>query len=127
VNDEDFISAIFSKPDDPLPKLVYADYLDERGEGSLAFAYRWCASKGKQPRYCRYSGFSEEITLTTSTQIWWEWHFYSLALGTHNLPDALSYAIDPAGYRHSRHHSYQEAMNALARGLKSVKEMLECD
>jgi len=44
-----FLAAILSAPGDSLPKLVFADFLDECGEGSLTFAYRWCAARGKGP------------------------------------------------------------------------------
>jgi uncharacterized protein (TIGR02996 family) len=39
-----FLAAIVSRPDDDLPRLIYADYLDEQGEESRAEYIRWqCA------------------------------------------------------------------------------------
>lgn len=43
-------SPIMAAPGDGLPKLAFADFLEEEcGELSLAFAYRWCAARGKWP------------------------------------------------------------------------------
>ena len=42
---------VLDSPRDPLPKLVLADYLDERGEPVLAHAFRWCAAYKRHPEY----------------------------------------------------------------------------
>jgi uncharacterized protein (TIGR02996 family) len=34
---------------DPAPKLVFADWLQERGRDGLAHALRWCAARGRHP------------------------------------------------------------------------------
>ena len=39
------LRAVTDSPD-PAHKLVYADWLEERGEVDLAHAYRWAASRG---------------------------------------------------------------------------------
>lgn len=35
----------------PIHKMVFADYLEEQGENSLARAYHWAAKKDRHPRY----------------------------------------------------------------------------
>ena len=42
------LRAVTDSPD-PAHKLVYADWLEERGEVDLAHAYRWAASRGLHP------------------------------------------------------------------------------
>lgn len=46
--DEPFLAAIFARPADALPKLIYADRLDELGRREGAF-WRWYASSGLRP------------------------------------------------------------------------------
>jgi uncharacterized protein (TIGR02996 family) len=43
-----FRNAIFAAPDDPLPKLVLADWLDERGDPRGA-CLRWVVAHGVRP------------------------------------------------------------------------------
>jgi uncharacterized protein (TIGR02996 family) len=45
-----FLAAIAARPDDDLPKLVYADYLDEHGDPRAA-ALRWVVARGAKPAY----------------------------------------------------------------------------
>ena len=42
-------AGVLDSPRDPLPKLVLADWLDERGEPALAHCFRWCAAYGRHP------------------------------------------------------------------------------
>ena len=46
-------SAVLASPSDDLPKLVLADYLEERGEDRDAAALRWCVARGRWPRITR--------------------------------------------------------------------------
>ena len=43
-------AAVLASPRDPLPKLVFADWLDEHDEPVLAHAFRWCAAHGRHPK-----------------------------------------------------------------------------
>ena len=43
-----FRNAILAAPDDPLPKLIFADWLDERGDPRAA-GLRWLVERGVRP------------------------------------------------------------------------------
>jgi uncharacterized protein (TIGR02996 family) len=45
-----FLRAIEAAPDDPLPKLLFADHLDERGDPRAA-GLRWLVDQGKKPAH----------------------------------------------------------------------------
>lgn len=56
-----FAAAIAARPDDDLPKLVYADWLDERGRGAEAEQWRIKAAlreigEGHDVRQCEMAG-----------------------------------------------------------------------
>jgi uncharacterized protein (TIGR02996 family) len=55
---EDFLREIEDRPTDNALKCLFADWLEERGEDDLAFAFRWCAFHDKHP------------TLTDITSAW---------------------------------------------------------
>ena len=59
---------VLDSPTDPLPKLVLADYLDERGEPLLAHGFRWCAAYGRHPEWSRGSagGKAASVSMTWS-------------------------------------------------------------
>lgn len=44
-----FLAALVAAPGDPLPLLVFADYLEGRGEREWAMGCRWAARHGKRP------------------------------------------------------------------------------
>jgi uncharacterized protein (TIGR02996 family) len=44
-----FWAEVRGLPADPAPKLVFADWLAERGRDPLAHALRWCAARGRHP------------------------------------------------------------------------------
>jgi uncharacterized protein (TIGR02996 family) len=44
-----FLDDIAKSPADSTIKLIFADWLEERGESDLAFAVRWLAARGKWP------------------------------------------------------------------------------
>ena len=57
---ESFLAAILKDPSDTGLQLICADWLEERGDSSLAFALRWMVARGKFPnvspqkRVCRW-------------------------------------------------------------------------
>jgi uncharacterized protein (TIGR02996 family) len=63
---EAFLLAIFAAPDDDLPRLVYADYLDESGHGDAALRIRAeCDRKGDVPPAVRHlRGFRHDARIT---------------------------------------------------------------
>ena len=46
---EQFLREIEHAPQDNDLKRLFADWLEERGEGDLAFAFRWCAHYNRHP------------------------------------------------------------------------------
>src|SRR5262249_48658038 len=38
-------------PEDPAPKLVLADYLEEKGDVATAYALRWCVAHDRWPHH----------------------------------------------------------------------------
>ena len=118
-----FLAAILAEPGDSLPKLVFADFLDEGGEGSLAFAYRWCAARGKMPWHTSHRSIPVGER--------WSWVFPIPTVADHHamefLPRSLARGPMQQGrHDHTRHATYAEAMEALAGGLQSLRDILEC-
>lgn len=54
--DAALVAEIVADPADPLPCNVLADRLDERGQVTLAYAYRWMARTGRRPATFRFHG-----------------------------------------------------------------------
>ncbi len=46
---EAFLRAIFDAPEDDTPRLVYADFLQEQGQGEWAEFIRWQCGRGEKP------------------------------------------------------------------------------
>jgi uncharacterized protein (TIGR02996 family) len=44
-----FLEDVLARPEDPVVKLVFADWLEENGRPDLAHAYRWMARRGYRP------------------------------------------------------------------------------
>lgn len=63
---EAFLLAIYAAPDDDLPRLVYADYLEENGEPEAAHRIRTeCARKEEVPLAVRHlRGFRHDARIT---------------------------------------------------------------
>jgi uncharacterized protein (TIGR02996 family) len=47
---EAFLRSIAAKPGDGLPRLIFADWLDDNGHHNAAAGQRWAAKHGKYPR-----------------------------------------------------------------------------
>jgi uncharacterized protein (TIGR02996 family) len=50
-HDEAFLAAILEAPDDPTPRLVYADWCEENGKPDFAYALRWMLARGLAPAH----------------------------------------------------------------------------
>ena len=68
---EAFLLAIFTNPDDDLPRLVFADWLDERGEGEAAHRIRSeCGRKNDIPAaVLPLRGFHHDARITCSAEL----------------------------------------------------------
>jgi uncharacterized protein (TIGR02996 family) len=52
-----FLADIAARPDDPAPKLAYADWLREKWPGdTLAYAYEWAARRRMRPSAVTWHG-----------------------------------------------------------------------
>jgi uncharacterized protein (TIGR02996 family) len=45
-----FLRSLAAKPGDQLPRLIFADWLEDRGYHNAAAGQRWAADKGKYPK-----------------------------------------------------------------------------
>src|SRR5262245_24760592 len=73
-----FWAAVAAAPDDDLPKLVFADRLDDRGDPRAA-CLRWLVAEHKRPAFDR---------IDTKTWDWW----------SREPADPLHYALSPREY-----------------------------
>ena len=89
---------VLDSPRLKLPKLVLADYLDERGEHVLAHAFRWCAAHGRHPH----------ATANGSATGWFAGHRgwrLTPRADRSRLPWAVAQHFDPASGVLNSHHS----------------------
>lgn len=98
---QQLLAAIEADPDDALPKLVMADFLDDHGEPDLAYAYRWCANEGKWPEFDRRRRD-------------WDWWYEEARNERSNLKGGIFNQILGLAIYHSAH----DAIADLARVLK---------
>jgi uncharacterized protein (TIGR02996 family) len=92
-NEEAFWAAIAAAPDDDLPKLMFADWLDDRGD-SRGACLRWVVAEKKQPAYDK---------LDTKTWDWWAQvpadpvHHYAISPRQYVIPFNLFTRLQPFG------------------------------
>jgi uncharacterized protein (TIGR02996 family) len=108
-------AAVPAAPMDQAPKLILADYLEERGrDPHLARGLRWCAANGKWPVGPKYQG--------KKTKLEWTWYYWLTgAVRACELPGSLWRII--AGRRVGiANFGYNDAMRAdiLIRRLGSA-------
>lgn len=75
-DDAAFHAAIDVNPEDDLPRLVFADYLDETGRPELAAGYRAVAALGKVPQRVEVPVFSF-ATGREVTGEEWSWSYFT--------------------------------------------------
>ena len=128
-----FLQEIIEHPGDPAPLLVFADWLDERGEPDLAYACRWMAARGYRPSQRQRPG----IRLP-----WAWWHEASGKDGPDVLadledvrrcpeallPDLLFRAMPRGAFGgHLYYLDYLGTVRALAEGLARLRELVSLD
>jgi uncharacterized protein (TIGR02996 family) len=133
VNLEDaFVGDILRNPQDATPKLVYADWLDERGRPDLAFAYRWMATRGRHP------GLRQR---PRARKPWAWWHERSLAMeypAEHDdirrspgafLPLLVFRAMGPEDVlaAHAYYRTVGECVQGLANALKRLRDLVDLE
>ncbi len=134
---EDWCGQIMKHPEDPLPCLGYADWLEERQEGTeLAFAMRWMAKCGCRPGFReRYRSLAHggRITTRVPDAVSWCWLApdcasvdKSIVPRTCELPLTLFVAVSNSVFRgHVYYPCWRDAVEALADGLTSIRRMME--
>jgi hypothetical protein len=117
---EDLLDAAAASGGDPGPLFVCADWLEEHGEDSLAYAYRWCARRGRFP------------ALTPGRRrCWWA----TLVRGQNKpvwpqqVPRAVWDALRPrkGPGEHHNHRNAGLAFAALADALRRLREAVALD
>lgn len=107
-------AAIDSEPDNPAPLLVLADWYDDHGESSLAYACRWMAYRGKRPGVSYVGGdplsqFSPRFWPITDRD------------DTYHLPeDIMSGRYQPELIDDNREVAYRKCLEWLAGRLQSL-------
>jgi uncharacterized protein (TIGR02996 family) len=126
-----FVEAILAAPDDAAPLLIFADWLDEHGRSDLAYACRWMGYRGYRPGQRRRPRLRKP---------WAWWHDYSVEYETDpadvadilrcpraRLPDLLFRAMTGAWTPHDYHLTWPHAADALALGLKRLRDLTSLD
>ena len=138
VNEVALLRAILDDPADDLPRLAYADALEERGDPVLAHAYRWMAARGKRPHermyYLHQDGDRKWRSKVPDAYrwAWWpEWTHSSVRSrevihDCHTLPRLVFLAVS----RNRKHYfcgSLDDAVAALADGLELMRAQREAN
>lgn len=105
---EDFIATMIERKGDPATLKVYADWLEQRGECDLAYAYRWAASRGRWP---------DEYAPRR-----WYWDDVSVISGRSEIAPLVKAAIRAVGGTSyaSIPHAFSTLADALAQLRKDV-------
>jgi uncharacterized protein (TIGR02996 family) len=130
-DDRPFIDAIRAAPEDAAPLLIFADWLDERGRADLAFACRWMGYRGYRPGERRRPRLRKP---------WAWWHPRSAEFEADpedrlditrcpqaRLPVLLFQAVTGVWTPHAYYLTWQEAADALAVGLKVLRDLTSLD
>lgn len=74
-SEDEFLKAIQASPNDMLPRLVFADWLEEQGDTAGAAGQRWLAKHGKRPRHTNeMNEINSDNPLHTQLQPGYTWH-----------------------------------------------------
>src|SRR5271166_1502115 len=71
-NEEAFLAAIREFPDDNVPRLIYADWLEERGDPRAKFLRMECLLKNASPQDGKYAELKAHLR-AISSQVDLEW------------------------------------------------------
>jgi len=131
------LQAILHAPTDRAPFGIYADWLDENGEHDLAHAYRWMMARGHRPAVRNGPRVRKPFAWLVQTHSDPRFEFSSTYtppdfgpaefIESSKLPILVFHSI--AQNRQYQIHFYfrefEEAVMALARGLKNLRELSE--
>ena len=105
-------AAVKANPADGLPRLVLADWYDERGRSDLAYALRWSARRNKYPR----------VTPKGYAAVWEPYRrHYHRQDEPHLLPSTLHLRLKP----NHRAKTVEAAYMALAAALGELRRIVE--
>src|SRR5262245_56268425 len=109
-DDEAFLRAIGDRPDDDLPRLIYADYLDERGNYARAEFIRIGCQRARLG--LSHAGWhklaARELALLAGNQPDWEREFEPASIVRFDRGFAAEIEVEAAGF--ARH--YRRILNA---------------
>jgi uncharacterized protein (TIGR02996 family) len=135
---EALLARLLEHPDDWDAFGVYADALEENGQGELAFAYRWMRKNRRRPcrrfRYVSREGWTPAWTPRSVPQAYrWGWwcqgqpaYVYRRELASDEalLPRAV-WGCMKAATGHKFFPEFQEAVAGLAEALAIMRTTLE--
>lgn len=106
-----FAAALDADPSDSAARLLYADWLEERGDERAA-GYRWMAERGKWP-------------YETISRVGWRWYEDDLQSGDpaavgEELFDATPEPKDRRGYAYSSRRAAEDALAWAFAGREAV-------
>src|SRR5437870_1657420 len=99
-DDEGFLSAIKASPTEDLPRLIYADYLDDRGDHARAEFIRIGCARARQPEnYSLRRRLAErELELLADHQAEWELPYQPATLVRFDRGFVSAIEIEAAGF-----------------------------
>jgi uncharacterized protein (TIGR02996 family) len=129
--DEPFVRAIVASQEDAAPLLIFADWLEEQGRADLAHACRWMG-------YRRYRPGQRQRPRLRKPWAWWHEYSYEIESDPDDRPDIARCPhahLPPLLFRamtgdwtpHSYHLTWLGAAEALARGLKLLRDLTALD
>jgi uncharacterized protein (TIGR02996 family) len=108
--EDDFQAALDAHPDDWQTRLVFADWLQERGDPRAEY-FRLAGRRGWRPSFdaaAGYSGDSLQLSGISGDKLW---RFYAAGVPTIYAPHTLPFDV---GYGRWLHNTRREAENAAA-------------
>jgi uncharacterized protein (TIGR02996 family) len=125
-DDPAFLRAIRDRPDDDVPRLVYADFLDERGEHARAeFIRAGCERARLGPLQAGWQKLTNrELVLLAENQAQWEQEFAPASVVRFDRGFASAIEIEAAGFV-SRHQAIVGHGPAPAIWLRNAWEVID--
>ena len=112
-------NAVLENPDDGDRKLVFADWLEEHGDGDMGYCMRWCADWGRHPTHYPNHVFADHR---------WQWATtlpgQTKPVYTHQLPNAVYLLMTSAGDHRVQ---FATAWQAFRRLSEIIRRMRVCE
>lgn len=122
---DNFLADVRDHPADPAPKLVLADWLEERDLTDLAFAYRWAGRRKRHPDVTEARRYYSWGTLLQGRRGGGQ----RKPVYPHQLPPLIFGLLRPVRNRKSgrmRYRTLPDAFEALADALQRLRDAVAC-